>query len=234
MNLSTYMEKTYRYGIIATLLSMGVMLGIPVVVCLAFNIWPSPALIAAVAGQMLALFLPITISEQLSMIPIAGTSCYLNSILGNVMNIKFPCYLNAIKTVEAQNGTEEADVMGMIATTVSGMVTIIVVAIGVVLLVPLTPLLKNENVITATNYILPALYGSMGISAFMGTKAGSYEVKRKPLVAVIDLILIFGFIFLISPLAGKEGYAMLVMLLVSILVAYLLYRGGILKMVKKK
>ncbi|WP_071027035.1 hypothetical protein [Peptoniphilus raoultii] len=204
MNLSTYIEKNYRYSIIA-----------------------------AVAGQMLALFLPITISEQLSMIPIAGTSCYLNSILGNVMNIKFPCYLNAIKTVEAQNGTEEADVMGMIANTISGMVIIIVVAIGVVLLVPLTPLLKNENVITATNYILPALYGSMGISAFIGTKADSYKVKRKPLVAIIDLILIFGFIFLISPLAGKKGYSMLVMLLVSILVSYLLYRVGILKMVKK-
>ncbi|WP_308533395.1 hypothetical protein [uncultured Peptoniphilus sp.] len=204
MNLSTYIEKNYRYSIIA-----------------------------AVAGQMLALFLPITISEQLSMIPIAGTSCYLNSILGNVMNIKFPCYLNAIKTVEAQNGTEEADVMGMIANTISGMVIIIVVAIGVVLLVPLTPLLKNENVITATNYILPALCGSTGISAFIGTKVDSYKVKRKPLVAIIDLILIFGFIFLISPLAGKKGYSMLVMLLVSILVSYLLYRVGILKMVKK-
>lgn len=233
MKLSNYMERTYKYGIYATLIAIIMMLGIPAIVCMAYNIWPKPALVASVAGPLLALFVPTTLAEQLTMIPIAGTTCYLNSILGNIMNIKFPCYLNALNTVNHQPGTEEADVVGMIAITVSGMVTMIVVAIGVVLLVPLKPLLEKPAFITATSYILPALYGSMGITAFLGTGAGSYKVKNKPLVALIDLILVFSYIYFIQDLAGKEGYAMLTMLIISMGVAYGLYKLNVIKMEKK-
>lgn len=231
---SDYMQKTYRYGIFATIIGMVLMLGIPAAVCTVFNIWSSPSLILSVAGPLLALYLPVAISEQLSMIPIAGTSCYLNSILGNVMNIKFPCYLNAVSTAEAKPGTEEADVIGMIAVTTSGMVTMIVVALGLLLLEPLKPLLAKEIVTTATSYILPALYGSMGISVFTGRSVGSYIAKRKPLVAIIDLLLVFGFIFWVKPITAKEtGYAMLVMLAVSVIVAVGLYKGNILKLQQK-
>lgn len=231
---SDYMEKTYKYGIVSTVIAMVLMLGIPAAVCTVFNLWSSPSLVLSVAGPLLALYLPIAVSEQLSMIPIAGTSCYLNSILGNVMNIKFPCYLNAVSTADASTGTEEADVIGMIAVTTSGMVTMIVVALGLLLLEPLKPLLAKEIVTTATSYILPALYGSMGISAFTGRSAGSYIAKRKPLVALIDLSLVFGFMFLIKPITAKEtGYAMLIMLAVSIIVAVGLYKGNILKLQKK-
>ena len=233
MQMSNYMKNTYRYGIIATLLAMALMLGIPAIMCTIYGMWPEWSLIGSVAGPLLALFVPTALAEQLTMIPIAGTTCYLNSILGNVMNIKFPCYLNAINTVNHQPGTEEADVVGMIAITVSGMVTMLIVALGVVLLVPLKPILEKPGFITATNYILPALYGSMGITAFLGTSAGSFKAKNKPLVAVIDLILVFGYIYLIQSIAGKEGYAMLLMLIISMGIAYALYKAKIIKMEKK-
>lgn len=232
MRLSTYMERTYRYGIIATLIAMAIMFGIPLIACLYFDCMPSFSLVSSVAGTLLALYVPTVIAEQLTMIPIAGTTCYLNSILGNVMNIKFPCYLSALSTAKASPGTEKADVIGMIAVTVSGMVTMVIVAIGLILLVPLKPVLEKEAVLTGIRYILPALYGSMGISAFMGKKAGSYKANRKPLVAIIDLILVFAFIYFVMPLSGKEGYAMLIMLVVSILVAVGLYKAGILKLEK--
>ena len=149
------------------------------------------------------------------------------------MNIKFPCYLAAIGTVDATPGTEEADVMGMIAITISGMITMIIVVIGVILLTPLKPILETETVAIATTYILPALYGSMGISAFISTSAGSkYSAPRKPIIAIICLILVYGFNFLVMPLAGKEGYAMLVMMCVTIGVSYILYKSGVVKLNK--
>lgn len=148
------------------------------------------------------------------------------------MNIKFPCYLNAINTVNATPGTEEADVIGMMAVTVSGMVTMVIITIGIILLVPLKPLLQNENITIATSYILPALYGSIGISAFINKKVGAYNANKKPLVAIINLVLVFGFIFFVSDIAGKEGYAMFVMLIVSIIVANILYKLNILKLKK--
>lgn len=234
MKLSSYMERTYRYGIYATIVALFIMLAIPSIICTVYGIWPAPALIASVAGPLLAIYVPTALAEQLAMIPIGGTTCYLNSILGNVMNIKFPCYLSAIDSVDASPGTEEADVIGMIAITVSGMVTMIVVATGMLLLVPMKPILESEIVITATSYIMPALYGSMGITAFMSTTTNKYIAKKKPLIAIICLVLVFSFNFLIMNLAGKEGYAMLIMLAVTILVSYILYKSGIVKLVPKE
>lgn len=231
--MSKYMKNSYKYGIIATLIAMAVMLGVPAIICTIFGIWPDFKMVAGVAGPLLALYVPIAISEQLAFIPITGTTAYLNSIMGNLTNIKFPCYLSAIESVDAQPGTEMADVIGMIAITISGIVTMIIIALGVVLLVPLEPLLKSETVTTATSYILPALYGSMGISAFIGRTAGDYNVPRKPLVAIINLILVFGFIYLIRPIENT-GIAMVIMLIVSMILAVGLYKAGIIKMFKKE
>lgn len=228
------MKNTYRYGVIATLIAMGLMLGIPAAMCMIYGMWPEWSLIASVAGPLLALFVPTALAEQLTMIPIGGTTCYLNSILGNVMNIKFPCYLSAIGTVDATPGTEEADVMGMIAVTVSGMVSMITIVFGVILLAPLKPILQTETVETATMYILPALYGSMGISAFVSTGAGSkYKAPRKPLIAVTALAIVYAFNFLVMPVAGKEGFAMLIMLAVTLGITYFYYRSGIVQLEKK-
>ncbi len=232
--MSNYMKNTYRYGVIATLIAMGLMLGIPAAMCMIYGMWPEWSLIASVAGPLLALFVPTALAEQLTMIPIGGTTCYLNSILGNVMNIKFPCYLSAIGTVDATPGTEEADVMGMIAVTVSGMVSMITIVFGVILLAPLKPILQTETVETATMYILPALYGSMGISAFVSTGAGSkYKAPRKPLIAVTALAIVYAFNFLVMPVAGKEGFAMLIMLAVTLVITYFYYRSGIVQLEKK-
>ncbi|MDU5100330.1 hypothetical protein [Peptoniphilus grossensis] len=235
MQMSNYMKNTYRYGIIATLLAMALMLGIPAIMCTIYGMWPEWSLIGSVAGPLLALFVPTALAEQLTMIPIGGTTCYLNSILGNVMNIKFPCYLSAIATVDATPGTEEADVMGMIAVTVSGMVSMITIVIGVVLLTPLKPILQTESVATATMYILPALYGSMGISAFVSTSAGAkYKAPKKPLIAIVALAIVYAFNFLVMPIAGKEGYAMLIMLVVTLLISYAFFKSGIVKLEKKE
>lgn len=76
MNLSNYMKNTYKYGIYVTLIAILIMLGIPAIVCSIFNIWPKPSLVLSVAGPLLALYIPAALSEQLSMIPIAGTSCF--------------------------------------------------------------------------------------------------------------------------------------------------------------
>ncbi len=64
MKISSYMEKTYKYGIYATLIAILLMLGIPAIICSFYNIWPKPALVASVAGPLLALFVPTTLAGQ--------------------------------------------------------------------------------------------------------------------------------------------------------------------------
>jgi hypothetical protein len=231
---SKYMDNNYKYGVRATLIAMLVMIGIPIIICVVYGVWPTLSSVISAAGPLLAIFVPTAIAEQLSMVPVAGTTAYLNSILGNVMNIKFPCYLSAINKAKANPGTELADVLGMIAVTVSGMVTVVIIAIGVMLLVPMKPILTSDTVTTATQYIMPALYGSMGISAFIGTTAGDYNAPKKPLIAVICLVLVFGFSIFVTSIADYTGYAMLIMLVVTLIVAYILYKKGIVKLYKKE
>lgn len=230
--VSAYMNNTYKYGRYATIFAILVMLGVPSIVCTVFGIWPSFATVAAAAGPLLALYVPTTISEQMTMIPVAGNTCYINSIMGNVMNLKFPCYLNAIDSIGATPGTEEADVMGMIAVTISSITTVIIIFVGLLLLTPLQPILESPVVTTATSYILPALYGSMAISAFISTTAGPYKASKKPLVAVICMIITI-ILYQFIDFGKNQGYVMLGMLAVAILVAYLLWKSNIIKLEKK-
>lgn len=84
-----------------------------------------------------------------------GTACYITFITGNVGNMKIPCALNAMEMTDSPLGTERGDTVSAIAVSVSSMVTMIVIAIGVVLLVPLQPILENPTVQVATSYMLP-------------------------------------------------------------------------------
>lgn len=230
MNTSEkYLQNTHRYGRIATFIAIAIMLGIPAIVSTYYGIWPRLAEVFVAAGPLLAMFIPVAIAENISLAPVMGTSVYLNSILGNVMNIKFPCYMNTIEKIETTPGTEVADAMGMCSVCLSGMVTMIIVGFGVLLMVPLKPILTSETVTVATNYIMPALYGSMGVMAFTNTSAGEYKAKGKPIIALIAVGIILFANYFITPLAGKEGYAMLIMIILTTAIAYVLYQKGIVK-----
>ncbi|WBW49518.1 hypothetical protein O6R05_05780 [Peptoniphilus equinus] len=230
---SNYLKKTYLYGRIATLIGIGLMLGIPALICWVYDIWPTPAQVIAAAGPLLAMYIPSAVSENISMIPVQGSSVYMNSILGNVMNIKFPCYLNAIEKMDTTPGTELADALGMCVVTISGMVTMVIIALGLLLMAPLEPVLTSQTVKTATSYIMPALYGSMGISAFISTGAGMYKTSGKPTISLIAVALVLLVNFFVVPITGKEGYAMLIMLIVTVLIAWVLYKQGIVKVEDK-
>lgn len=229
----TYMENTYRLGRIATIVCIAIMFIIPSIICTVYNIWPSFDSVIGAAGPLLAIFLPTALAEQLSMIPLTGNSAYLNSIMGNVTNIKFPAYLSALDSVDQDPGTEEADVIGMIAVCVSGMTTMVVISLGVILLVPLSPILTSPTVKTATNYIMPALFGSMLVETLMNKSAGNYKADRKPLIGIIDLIVVFFINIFITSLDRKQGFAMVGVMVLSILLAYIFYKNGIIKLVAK-
>lgn len=233
MNKSSYIEKTHFYGRIATILVMIVMLAIPTVICTVYNVWPSPADIFATAGPLLALFVPTALSEVISFTPITGTSGYIASITGNVSNIKFPCALNAMEMTNSVSGTEKGDVMAMCAMCVSGMVTMIIVAIGVVLLVPLKPILTTPTVMTATKYLMPALFGSMATSVLMSKNAGEYMVEGKIKIAAVPIILILAIQLLGVNLTRYQGYVLLAMIPLTILTAKIMYDKGIVKMIER-
>lgn len=227
--MSDYLNKTHTIGRIVTIIAMAIMLGIPAIVCTVYDIWPSFSSVIAAAGPLLALFIPSALSEVISFTPMTGSCGYIGSIMGNVSNIKFPCALSAMERTNSPSGTEQGEVIAMCAMCISGIVTTIIVALGVLLLVPLQPVLTTPAVSTATKYIMPALFGSMVTSFFLNKNAGSYVIHGKLKLAGTMLVLMIA-LFLIFPfLATIQGYVLMLSIPVVILVARIFYRKGIVK-----
>lgn len=227
MKMSEYLNRTHTLGRIVTILAMAVMLGIPAVVCTVYDIWPTLSSIFATAGPLLAMFVPSALSEVVSFTPITGSAGYVASIMGNVSNIKFPCAISAMERTNSSSGTEQGEVIATCAMCISGIVTTLIVALGVVLLVPLQPVLTSPVVSTATSYVMPALFGSMAISFFLNKNAGTYVIHGKMKLSLTILVLMIALFLLFPSLTAQQGYVLLCSIPVIILIARLFYKKGI-------
>jgi len=229
-NQGSYMDSVHRLGRIGSLGAIAFMIGIPMIISYYYNIWPNFGDVFLVSLGLLALFVPLAISEVISFMPILGSASYITYITGNVMNLKIPVALNAAEISGTTQGTEESDVITTMAIAVSSIVTMIIISIGVLLLVPLSPLFTLPVVQTATTYMLPALFGGMFLPMLLNKKAGEYTVKWKLLPTLLPLILVIVVNSFIFPLKGFEGLTMLVVIPTTILMARVLYKKKIIKM----
>jgi len=227
-----YETSIHRLGRIGVVIAIGFMLGIPAIISQAYDVWPGGiGEIFAVGGGLLAVFLPTNIAEVLSYTPILGSSAYLTFLTGNVMNLKVPVVINAQAMTETSQGTDEGDTIATIGVAVSSIVTTIIIIIGVVLLVPLRPVLTSQPVQVATKYLLPALFGGIFLS-FVNDDCGEYIAKGKSYSMILPLIIVFVVNFFM-PLSGKEGFVVLICMALTAASALVLYKKGIIKMIPK-
>lgn len=223
---NNYFDSVHFIGRWGTVGAIVVMAGIPLVISAVYGIWPTLEDVMKTGAGLMAIYVPVAVSEVFSFTPTLGSSCYITFITGNVMNLKLPCAINAMELAEASQGTDEGDAVASVAVTVSSMVTMLVLALGVLLLVPIQPILAQPAVRTATSYMLPALFGGMFLNMLLSRNAGDYTIDRKWLV-ILPPILVAVFVNLfLFPIAGKEGYSMLVAIPATILSAYVLYKMG--------
>ncbi len=224
-----YSDKIHLVGRIGSLMSIGIMLGIPAIVCSTYDLWPSFGEVMSIGGGVLAMFIPTAVSEVFSYTPILGSACYLAFITGNVMNLKLPCAISAMEIADVTQGTEAGDAISTVAIAASSMLTMVIIAIGVVLLVPLQPILGLPAVKTATAYMLPALFGGMFLGMLTNKNAGEYVIHGKLLATVAPIAVLLIVNFFITPIAGKEGMAMLAEIPFTVFCAWVLYKKGIIK-----
>ena len=229
----TYFDSSHRFGRIGALIGVAFMLGIPAIICTVYGIWPKDIMqIVTVSSGLLAIFIPTNISEVLSFSPALGSASYIAFLTGNVTNLKLPCALNAMAQSEVDQGTEEGDIISSIAIGSSSVVTTLIIILGVLLLVPLQPVLTSAPVQTATTYMLPALFGSL-IVGVLNEDCGEYVAKGKLKAVILPFILIFGINF-IYPLSGKEGFGIIASMIITEFCAWLLYKKGKIVLVPKK
>lgn len=232
MNSNKYLDSVHRIGRLGSIGALFFMLGIPTFISIYYGIWPNFKEVFIVSSGLLALFVPVAIAEVVSYMPILGSASYITFITGNVMNLKLPVALNAKELTNTDVGSEESDVIATIAISVSSITTMIIIAIGVLLLVPLEPVFSLPAIQTATQYMLPALFGGMFLPMLLNNRVGEYKVKNRLLPIVIPIILITIINQFLLPLKGMEGFALLIIIPLTIFIANIMYKKKIVTMEK--
>ena len=120
-----------------------------------------------------------------------------------------------------QNGvsanSEEGEVISTIAIAVSSIVTTLIIIVGVICIVPLTPILQAPVLQPAFEQILPALFGGLGVA---------FVSKNWKLAVAPVLLMLVLFVFVPALNAGTVGIMVPVAALFTIAVARIMYKKG--------
>ena len=92
--------------------------------------------------------------------------------------MKIPCVMNAKDIAGTEAGTPEHEIISTISVATSAITTTLVIVAGVILLVPLQPVLQSETLLPAFNNVVPALFGALGLKYF----AKSLKLAAIPLI----------------------------------------------------
>ena len=218
-NLS-YMDQIHRGGAIWNFSMLALLLLFPVSVCIIFDVIPDwhGLLMGLIATA--PMYWAVSIVETFTYVPMLGAGgSYLSFVTGNISNLKLPCALGALEQAGVKANSEEGEIISTIAIAVSSIVTTAIIAVGVVLIVPLTPVLQAPVLEPAFAQILPALFGGLGV-VFI-----SRCVKIS--IAPVALMLIL-FIAVPALNAGTVGIMVPVGVLFTLAVSRILYKKGLL------
>jgi hypothetical protein len=229
------MHRLGRFGAVSAII---IMLGIPAITGIYFNATPDFFKVIVTAAGLLSLFVPAAISEVIAYTPIFGSSIYLTLITGNVMNLKLPVANNALALLDVESGTEDADLVTSIAVSVSTFLTLVIIFIGVLLILPLRPVLTLPAVRTASSYIVPALFGSLTLGSLSSNIGGGIHAYGRLKGAIVPALLVITIYFIIHQVLNKptlwalyQGIVILVLLPVAYFSTKLLYQKGQIKVV---
>ena len=229
-SIDPFTHWAHKTGRIFMLLFILYTVCVPIIMCAVYGVWPS---FKQMLPGLVSILAPTSIAEVSSYTPILGSSAYLTFATGNLMNLKVPCATEAQKVAKVEQNTTEGDAIALISTCVSSIVTIVVLAVGLLLVVPLQGVLQNPTISTATSYILPALFGCMALG-ILGRGAGPTYVKNKLLIIVVPAVLVSILAIMGIASSGMAGFLLLVMIPLSILCAWILWKKGIVKVLPNK
>lgn len=215
----TYMDSVHRWGRIWGLTLLVLIVAYPIAVSLIFHAqvnWPAFIKDFIAIGPM---YWAVGIVEIFTYVPMLGAGgSYLSFVTGNISNLKLPCALDAMERAGVKSNSEEGEVISTIAIAVSSIVTTLIILVGVVLIIPLTPLLSSPILAPAFSQILPALFG--GLAVVFVSK--NFRLALAPLLLMLVL-----FIFVPALNASTVGIMVPVGVIFSLVVARILYKKGL-------
>ncbi len=213
--MAKYNEKTHFYGRIMLWIGILLLVGAPFLMGLSLDAMPDLGAFAKGLAQIAIIYIPSCIVEFLIYMPMLGAGgSYLAFITGNLINMKIPCALNARDIVGTEAGTTENEIVSTLSIAASSLVTTVVIAVGVLLMIPLRPILEAPALQPAFSNVVPALFGAM---------AYKYFRRGKGLVAIPLIVMTVLFVVMPS-LISSVGFLMLISGAIAIAQAYLAFR----------
>ncbi len=214
-SFEAYTRRTHVIGRIVSTITLVLLVGAPFLIGSFLGAMPD---LPAVGKGFLSVGLVWTVSsvvEFLVYTPMLGAGGgYLAFITGNLINMKIPCAVNARDIVGAKTGTPENEIISTLSIATSSLVTILVLALGVLLLVPLQPVLQSSVLQPAFANVVPALFGAM-----------AYRYYRKNMKVATAPLLVMSVLFILVPsLTGSTSFMIIPSGAIAIGSAYFLYK----------
>lgn len=195
-----------NFGTFSNLLMLVAILSFPVGTSLVTGVWPDfeqlmPALLAVVI-----FILPWAPGETIGFMPVMGPGpLYMSYVTGNITNLKLPATVGTINSLGVEEGSDECHAISLIACGASSITVIVLVALGVLLAVPLKPVLEAPALKPAFDYAVPAIFGGLVAQTIFKNKTD----------AVLYLIPLAVTLFLTYCTSLNSAYFMLIVIVLS-------------------
>lgn len=214
---TSYLEQVHRDGKIWNYSMAALFFLFPVLLCVIFQVLPNWNGLLQGLIATLPMYWAVGIIEVITYVPMLGAGgSYLSFVTGNISNLKLPCALSAMEKNGVKAGTEEGDIISTISIAVSSITTTLIIFLGVLLLIPLSPVLQSPVLAPAFAQILPALFGALGV-VFISK---SWKIA----IAPVSLMLI---LFIAIPgLGDSVGIMVPVAAVFTLIVSRIMYKKG--------
>ena len=212
-----YTRGIHRMGRCWLVVCLAALVGLPFLMGLVLHAMPDMSTFWRGFLNVGIIYYPVSVVEYLIYVPMLGSGAsYLSFITGNLSNLKIPCAVNARDLAHTKVGTPENEVVSTLSVATSSLVTVLVLAVGVLLLVPLQPVLESPVLTPAFNNVVPALFGALGLKYFLkGKKFAAIPLVLSSLVCIfvpsmiqqtsVLLIIIGGLTIAVAWLLSKKG-----------------------------
>ena len=238
--LDSFQDWAHRWGRFGTVIALIYMIALPFIVLVTYDCVPSFGEVINIGTiSILMIYIPVGISEAISYTPMLGASSYLTFITGNIMNLKLPCAVNAMKLAKKEPNTPAGEAVASVGVAVCSIVTVVILALAALLSTWISPVFELPAVKTASNYLIPALFGSLTLGLFSSTSSGRKVVKNG-IVGVIPVLIIVTALALVvrissgGSLFGMVGFLIISMLPIAIIFSRIMWKKGVIKVVDKE
>ena len=213
----SYQSWIHRFGIGSSLILFIAMTAFPIVASAVYGLWPDFKVLWPGFVAVVLFMAPYWPAETIGYMSVIGPGAlYMSYITGNVTNLRMPATVGTINSLGVKPNTDECHTLAIIACGASVITTVLIVALGVVIAAPLTPILNSPVIQPAFDYVVPALFGGLVAQTVL-------KGKKQFLLFLIPLAICLFFCYFTNV---NSAYYMLIAIGVSVVIYIVDYKKG--------